>query len=248
MMGGVMAGGGFYMGHDPLPTNFRPDTNPKGIFEDRETIAINEALLAPFYPRPARTAFGRRRQRGVLERGVRWAAVLEPEAEPTATPELDARIRAQVSSRPFCFKDPRFSYTLPAWRNAVGDAVFVCVFREPARTANSLVTEWARHPERRSSMTYENGLAHWHEVYRRILRRHSTDGDWVFVHYDQALDGSAIPPLEEVLGTRLDRSFPAKELKRTPPTGRVSPEVDQLYTELCERAAFPARTGVLVRG
>ncbi|NIM13857.1 MAG: hypothetical protein GTO45_17575, partial [Candidatus Aminicenantes bacterium] len=30
-------------------------------------------------------------------------------------PEIENRMKAAVSRKPFAYKDPRFSYTLPAW-------------------------------------------------------------------------------------------------------------------------------------
>lgn len=40
-----------------------------------------------------------------------------------------------------CYKDPRFSYTLPAWLPYLHDTRMICIFREPGLTAESIVTE-----------------------------------------------------------------------------------------------------------
>jgi len=42
---------------------------------------------------------------------------------------------------PLCYKDPRFSYTLPAWLPCLHDTRRICIFREPGLTAESIVTE-----------------------------------------------------------------------------------------------------------
>ena len=48
---------------------------------------------------------------------------------------------ALTSRQPFAFKDPRFSYTLRAWEPHIADAVRICVFRQPAETANSILRQ-----------------------------------------------------------------------------------------------------------
>jgi len=139
MLAGVLSGAGFYMGSELLPIDFggQPgrQTNPKGTFEDRSVNAINEDLLEPLFPRwrlPVGRSWARRR---TLQRGLRWASALPPSVEVRSRPDVDERIAEHVSHEPFCFKDPRFCYTLPAWRPHLRDAVLLCVFREPERTA-----------------------------------------------------------------------------------------------------------------
>ena len=236
MLGGVLAGGGFHMGTQPLPSDFRPETNAKGMFEDRETVAINEDLLEPLFPPRPRTSIGRFRRRAELEKGLRWAAVLPPGAVVKSTPALDSRIAAQVAQEPFFYKDPRFCYTLPAWRPFIGDALLICIFREPERTANSLTAEWERHPRRRSRMTFETGLEYWRAAYGRVLDVQRHDGDWLFVHYDQVLDGSAIGEIQAALGTEVDVGFPDPGLKRSPSEGTVGEAERAIYSELCALA------------
>jgi hypothetical protein len=238
MLAGVLAGAGYYMGSKPLAVNSRPlserQTNPKGNFEDREINAINEALLAAHFPRRARTPLVRRyRERRVLGPQLRWASALPLPLNIERRPDLDARIAAQVRRKPFCFKDPRFCYTLPAWRDHVEGAVLLCVFREPACSANSIVTEWKRHPRRRFVMTYEKALASWRAMYRHVLEVHRHSGEWLFLHYDQVLSGEATAVLEATLGVEVDASFPERGLKRSAMDGDVGPEEEAIYGQLC---------------
>ena len=240
MMAGVLAGAGYYMGARPMPADFR-SANPKGLFEDFEVSEINEELLDPLFPTPARTRWAQRRQaRKTLGPGERWAATLPRDAVVSPSSELDARIAALVATQPFCFKDPRFCYTLPAWRPHVEDAVLVCVFREPARTANSLVTEWQSADWRTYEMTFERGLAHWREAYRRVLDLRAMGGEWLFLHYDQILDGSGVGRLEATLGVSVDHEFPETSLNRSPVCGEVRDTETSIYERLCELAGAGA--------
>ena len=36
-----------------------------------------------------------------------------------------------MAQQPLCLKDPRFSYTLPAWERYLGAFTVLCVFRDP---------------------------------------------------------------------------------------------------------------------
>jgi hypothetical protein len=234
MLGGVLAGAGYNMGSRPLVT--REATNEKGFFEDEEIVDINETLLEPACRLTARTPWGRRRQRARLpERGLRWVAALPPDIAIPSSPDLDERIRKQTEKRPFCFKDPRLSYTVPVWHRIAPDALLICIFREPSRTADSIVREWSRHSGRRP-IRYADALGTWRAMYRAILRRRLQAGDWLFVHYDDVLDGTAMPALERALDTRVDRDFPEARLNHAREVKRIGRADQQLYDELCRLA------------
>ncbi len=68
-------------------------------------------------------------------------AVLRPGVSIPCPPAMSKRIAAVTAHQPFCLKDPRLSYTLPAWRPHIGDALLLCVFRGPSVTASSIVRE-----------------------------------------------------------------------------------------------------------
>lgn len=240
MLAGVLAGEHAYeTGNRPMPRDFRSVENPKGLFEDFNVLEINEDLLDPLFPRAPRLPWRRKRMaRRILPRGQRWAAALPPDAAVVADSALDARIKAQLGRRPFCYKDPRFAFTLPAWRPHLGEAVIVCIFREPARTANSLVAEWRRNPARAYEMTYARALAHWRAAYGRVLEQHEKGGDWVFVHYDQVLGGDGISRLEEALDARVDHRFPDAALKRADTNGESGESESATYARLCSLAGM----------
>ena len=204
------------------------DSNPKGFFEDAEINSINERLLEPVVPE--------------LEAGHRWLAEIATGTPvPAPGPELESEIAWHCAQAPFCYKDPRFCYTLDAWRPHVGDAALLCVFRAPLVTARSIVREIAGQEylaPLRGQVTEEHALAIWTAMYRWVIERQATDGEWLFVHYDQLLDGSGTVPLEQLLGVRVDHQFADPALDRTRASADAPGETAAVYRELCRLAAY----------
>jgi hypothetical protein len=241
MVTGAIAGAGYFVGDDLIGA--RP-ANPKGFFEDREVNRINEDLLDPVVKgRPSGRAARLFRHR--TRYGQRWLAPVplasgELIAE-RATDEVRARIVAREAAQPFCFKDPRFSYTLGLWQDALAEpAVQVCVFREPGRTADSVLREIGEARYLRDlRIDRRRVLDVWTLMYRHVLDRHRARGAWLFVHYDQVVDGSGLDRLDALLDARVDRSFADAAFGRSPtPTDDAPLPVDtaRTYTELCELA------------
>jgi hypothetical protein len=230
MVAGTLAGVGYFMGEDLHPPR---EANPKGFFEGPEIKLINERLLEPVIARPQRAG-----PSPIAPPGSRWLAPVEIGAPIAPTPELEGRMRTAASRAPFAYKDPRFCYTLGAWRAILPeDTVFICVFREPARTANSTLKERSEAPYLRDmSLTYPAALTLWTLMYRHVLDVHSRSGSWLFVHYDQLLDGSAFARMERHLGTPVDRAFADPALKRSCGSGPVDAEASRAYAELCRRS------------
>jgi hypothetical protein len=233
MLAGMLHSAGYYMGDQLLPPT---SSNPRGYFEDRTINKLNEDLLVQLQPvRP----FGRRRHLYPwrLAYGHHWLAVLNLKATVRATPEIAAQMRNIASQRPFCFKDPRFCYTLDAWRPMLGDAVFLCVFREPGRTAASMMTD--SHEQTyltELKLTRRRALRAWTSMYRHVLEKHRQEGQWLFVHYDQILDGSAISEIESVTEAKVDAGFADAGLKRSQDSGSLPRRTSQVYRRLCTLA------------
>jgi hypothetical protein len=224
MLAGTLRGAGYYMGEHLIPPD---ETNPTGYFEDDEVNAINEALLAPLTPSLDRPAYG-----------WRWLASVPVGAPVACPPEVGRRIAAQTRRSPFCFKDPRFCYTLPAWRPFLSNAVFLCVFREPARTAHSIVKECRTADYLQGlPMDFPTAVEVWTLMYRHVLEVHRRAGEWLFFHYDQLFDPAALSRLEAALGVAADRRFPDPNLRRSPGEGDVGPEARRVYRRLCELAS-----------
>lgn len=232
MLAGTLAQAGYFMG-DALYV--ATDANPKGFFEDREVSMINEELLAAVVPRPRRvlrwTLFPNR-----LRDGQRWVAALPAGTVlPAPSSALRARMEYVTARRPLCLKDPRFAYTLPHWLGVVPDAARVVVFREPGRTAQSIVKECREGPHMSGvSMTLERALHVWTAAYEQILRHREAGGDWLFLHYDSILDGSGLDALSAFLDAPVDRDFAEERLRRSADTDSVGQGAQALYARLCE--------------
>ncbi len=233
MLAGVMHGSGYFTGETLLkPT----PSNPKGYFESEEINTLNDELISTVIPvRP-------RRPRGYLypwrlPSGLLWLADIDLNVELQPNPEQATRIRRLLSRTPFCLKDPRFCYTLEAWRPALEDVVYLCVFREPGRTALSMKQNIREESYRGFHLTRARALRVWSSMYRHVLASRRDDERWVFVHYEQILDGSAIARIESATGARVSTEFIDRSLKRSPDDpDHLPPATRQVYEQLCELA------------
>lgn len=235
MLAGTLRNCGYYMGEQLLPPS---EDNPKGYYEDREVNSINEALLSRVTPS---CPPGTQRSKGGREMcwGWRWLAEVPLGVEiPCSTP-LEERIQEQITHRPFCFKDPRFCYTLPVWRKRLSDAVFLCVFREPARTAQSMVKTCERGVYLHGmQVTFSEALDLWTLMYRHVLDFHRHEGQWLFLHYEQVLDGSAMSRLQAFLQVSVQAQFADRTLKRSVNCGEPGSAARGVYDQLCELAHY----------
>lgn len=225
MVTGTLASSGYFVG-DKLHTARR--ANPKGFFEAASINDLNEELLAPMLAPGAD-----------LGDGQRWLGVPTEGSRPSATTAQQELIRDLLSRSPCAYKDPRFSFTLPAWREHAQDAGLICVFRDPARTAASLVQEVSTAPYLEGvSFDLSRAFELWIATYRAILERVEEGGDWLFLHYDQCLSRDGLARLGEFLEADLDESFADPLMRRAAPDLEVPQEAQDLYAELCRRAGF----------
>lgn len=236
LLAGILLDAGYHLGDDLLPPRA---ANPGGFFEDRAVNRINERLLAPVTPRPLRGPL-RRLTPTRVRPGQRWLARL-PLPTPIDPSPDSVRAMAERTRRPhLALKDPRFSYTLEAWRpHLPPDTVFLCVFREPGRTAASIVAD-CRDPEapylHDLPMTWRRALRVWECQYDWIVERHRPGGgEWVFVHYDQLFDRAGLDRVAAALDVELDPRRADRSLRRSPdrpvPTATAT-----RYRGLCELA------------
>lgn len=225
MVAGTLARAGWFPGARPYPPR---EANPKGFFESPDVNGVNELLLARALP--PRPRFGP---------WQRWLAEMPIGVAVTSAPDVDARIRRLVARAPWAFKDPRFCYTLPAWRPHVGGAALVCVFRDPAVTAASIVRECERADYLRGlEMDAGRALEVWSCMYRRVLDDPAARGA-LFLHYDQVTTAPGLDALERHVEGRVDRSFPDWALARSRPAHvPLGAGVRAIYAELCERAGW----------
>lgn len=242
LMAGLFRHAGMFMGATPYKSRA---CNPYGFFEDREVNAINEELLTPLLPPPpARRADGLGEGWDIPGAGMRWLARLPLSAQVAATPEQQQRILKLFSHGPCCFKDPRFCYTLAAWRELLPPqdrqhCAYLCVFRHPGAVLASVLQEvHTAHYLRRLAISVEQVLACWQWQYRHVLERHAFSGRWLFVSYEQLLDPAGLDQIEAFTGHLLDRSLPQQRLNRSRPEQDLPGSVIELYRQLCARAGW----------
>lgn len=240
MIGKLFHEAEYYMGPDLLPGTAG---NPMGLFESSAINFLNEDLYAEAVKVRPRNLIGKVLLWPRLASGQLWLTTLPLDSEirePTASHR--ARIEEWTSHRPFAFKDPRFCYTLSAWRPWLGEeCTFVCIFREPDRTADSILRECREERYLRNlRMTPHRALEIWRSMYEWVLRVQASTGNWTFLHFDQVLAGPGVDRLESVAEVRLDRSFIQPRLSRARRLGHLPSGVEELYAELCARAGFEA--------
>ncbi len=253
MLAGTLARSGYFIGTDYLPPR---DSNPKGFFEGREVNDINERIL------DASLTAGQRLQHPVLRlarflglpwrraqaiprRGQAWLMPVPLSAPIRGTATIERQIGTLTAHTPFCFKDPRFSYTLPVWRPFLDleRTVFLCVFRHPAETAASIAKECRVQPYLRGMYIPTDRLLElWRLMYGHILARQRHHGRWLFIHYAQVLDTAYLPRLAAFTGARIDTDFPDAALHRSRPEIPLDGQTRDMYAELCGLAGVDAKT------
>lgn len=253
---GVLAGAGYFMGETLLPAT---EANPKGYFEAREVEAVNEALVktmlkptrqerlwAWLAPPPEQPTFNEEKYWYM----TRWLALVPALRNPRVHPQIAEQIGTLLARQPFCFKDPRFCYTLPAWRPYLDDeTVFLCVFRDPAVTAASILKEVERERYLEGvSLSFAQALQVWTYMYRHIVRKHRHTGKWLFIHYDQLMTPAGLDRIAQFVGAAVDRDFPDRRLARTRSTARVPWQTARLYRALCRLAGYAPEAAQKGRG
>jgi len=242
MVGGTLSSAGYFMGEHLVEAR---DSNPKGFFESRQVNNLNEQIMS-----------GVVEQRAAGLENVRcdvpmpkqlWLARVPVGKRPHVTPDTARQIEAMCQRTPFCYKDPRFCYTLSAWRPFLDrrQTVFVCVFRDPSSTVRSICKEvaGARYLQN-LSISPERALSVWTTMYSHVLETHQSDGQWLFLHYHQLLCEEGLDRLEAFVNAPVDRSFPEARLERNLPDQATTGEASDVYDQLCELAGYEADTGL----
>lgn len=239
MLAGCFDGVGYYLGDNYID---KRDANPKGFYEDSRINQINEDILRNYVlniPEKYRRIFFPQ----LTMYNARWLAriPLRKEIKPHKTP--DPRILEILKKQPFCYKDPRFSYTMPVWLPYLPtNTVFLCVFREPQKTANSILKECNTAPYlKHLKIDIEKSLGIWKSFYSHTIKNYLASPDrnnWKFIHYNQILDGSVIDELNKFVGVKLNSGFPEKNLKRSKSDYSIKRKYNKLYSTLCELSGY----------
>lgn len=210
--------------------------NPKGFFEDREVNDINESLLANVVTRRP-PLLGKLLFKSRPHYPQRWLSLVPKNTEIKSTSCETSRIISLISRAPYCFKDPRFCHTLDVWRPHLKNIRFVCVFREPEVTVESMQTE-CRSAAYLADLRLSRNRAYkiWAANYSAVLERRRAEERWLFLHYNQVLNGSRLDALADFTGAGLDKSFVDKHLARSEGTEDPPQSCRRLYEILCQLA------------
>lgn len=236
MIAGALANSGFYLGEK---SNYLGENkaNPKGFFEDFEVNTINEDILQlslPRIPESIRKFFF---PSSTIYR-FRWFARLPLWLPIKTNLSINERIQKVIKTGPFCYKDPRFSYTIPVWQKFLKkNTKYLVVYRHPYKTAESILRECTESKIiDRIKMNNKIGLEVWKVMYSHILKNYKDSenkNSWMFIHYDQAFDEVKIKSLENFIGAAFEMNFLDKSLSRTKNIKKIeSAEINKIYNEL----------------
>lgn len=229
---GILAESGYDPGDDLLEAH---EGNPKGFFESDRVNVLNDRIIAHLQGGLSLL----RGKPGSSERALYWLHGSDhlSASSPFATALLGFRCKGEMRrilaglKRPYCMKDPRFSYTLKAWRPFLdSETRFIVTFRHPAATARSVARFYGK-PDDPELLRI--GMNHFVTSYRHILNTHRHEGHWLFIHYSQLLDGSAVSEMGSFLGAELKGDFVEPKLNRSTESECENGEAMELYETLC---------------
>lgn len=228
LAGSIASSGQYNIGGVGHPGN---KGNRFGYFETKEVNGINDDMLF----QDSRSMFTEGSRHGWLTRF--------PINEHTQTlPDTVNRIKSVISQKPFCLKDPRFSFTLPIWQHCLPnkDVEYICMVRHPGAVVNSMIKNCLTAPYL-SKIKIDRKICYdiWRNMYDHILRH--ANNNWIFLHYHQVLDGDGLDIVELLLDTKVNRNFLVKALCRSRPEQDVPKDIMRTYNGLCERARYSER-------
>jgi len=212
MVAGLFRNAGFFMGRQLRPPR---DSNPKGFFEDGAVNRLNEDILAAALPQRDGSCQSDYCW-DIPLRGHRWLSRIGIDRTITPTEQQIDEIRAIAINKPFCLKDPRFCYTLHLWRPYANKPKFICVFRDPSAFVASVFRECLTMPYLHNlAISVHQLFDVWLAMYRYVLERHSTTGDWLFVEYESILSGEHAARLRKFTGIKIDEHLIDRRLNRS---------------------------------
>lgn len=236
MVAGMLAKADYFFGDNLYQAR---DSNPKGFFEDPEINDINETILSQVTSRRP-PLIGKFILKSIPTYGQRWLSRIPLNTTFSSNEAIKKRISLAASRVPFCYKDPRFSYTLDVWRPFLQNVVYICVFRHPAITVQSIIKEVKTAKYLKNfRISFHAALKVWTQIYLHILEKHINQGSWLFVHYEQGFHKEINKKLEKMLNVKIDHSFPDRSLKRTKSYYKIrNQKIIRVYNRLCQLADY----------
>ncbi len=226
MLAGLFSDCGYFQGEELYSPR---DANPKGFFENWEINSLNERIirfsLRAKYDQGAVALF-----ESLYREGHYWLARFPDDMQCVASVDDKAGIAALVDREPFCYKDPRFSYTLSAWLQASPEAIAICVFRHPGTAVASILKELQSVDHlQRLNVRVLDLYEMWENTYLRLLELRARGFEVYFVNYSDLFSESKQAELEELVGSRLNRSFPEVQLARTEYSGELEARTASIF-------------------
>lgn len=241
MLAGSLAKSGYNLGAN---ANYlgKNKANPKGFFEDYEVNTINEDIIKRSLPFTFNEKIRKTFFKTFTFYRARWLANIPLFYPIKSTVAINERIKNVIKNEPFCFKDPRFSYTLCIWDKFLNrNTRFIVIFREPDKTAISIVRECKENAALNSlKIDEKKAMNIWIAMYRYILKVYEKDNNkerWMFVHYNQIFDEQKILEIETFIEAKIDLSFPDSNISRTNIYNfKINVSCNQVYNQLIKLA------------
>jgi len=235
MTAGLFRNSGIFMGDQLHPGG--PE-NAKGYFEDAKINNLNNRILARYTPKP-RVKNGIDYQCDTPANVGGWLSRIPLNVEITATTDEQAEIDQWVRRVPFCYKDTRFCYLIHLWQQNDDSARMVCVFRRPDLVAESILKNCRVEKSlSKFAISVEQAFQVWTLMYQHILNKHADTGRWLFLEYENLLNGQAHDALEAFTEVSIDRNFPDTNLNRSTSNLDIPEETAKVFEQLRTRASI----------
>jgi hypothetical protein len=229
MLAGLFNQAGYYYGDNLYPPR---NANPKGFFEDEVINHLNEDIIFSSIVNMDINEDGLSYIRKCYE-GQMWLFRAPVNWSFIANNNEQEKIRELVNNEPFCYKDPRFCYTLENWLDYAQNSVVLCVYRDPASTVSSILKECRTEPYLYPvNIGVASAYKIWSLMYLRMLDAYEKHDNVYFINYDDVISGSVIPNIEQITGAKIDRSFPENRLSRSKPVFEADINAEEIYNVL----------------
>jgi len=237
MTAGLFSGGDYFMGDRINKPN---ETNPKGQFEDYHINQLNENLIDKVVnSRPegwiGDTFFSCRPRKD-----QKWLSILKKPVDFVKLNDQQIhKIQYYASKSPFCYKDPRFSYSLPIWLPYLTNTKYIIVFRHPSLTINSMLVQKQR-VTHLSDFKFDRSYLYkvYESMYSHILNvilPSLNTCDYLIVNYDQLFENQNLDKIAAFSEYEIDRSFPDPAIKKSIGVTNMdlSKKIIMIYNKLC---------------
>jgi hypothetical protein len=148
-------------------------------------------------------------------------------------------MQVQTARRPYLFKDPRFSCTLATWMPFLAaETTFLCVFREPIRTMNSImrIVRDERYPLGHQDDSGTSVPVLDLDLPKRLASAEQARRGLALRTLRRAADEASDPAARMPSGARADVSMLRPKLNRSTMTAAADSSAEELFRLLLELA------------